>query len=69
VVTSLDLGQDIDRPDDLVAFLAMDTATRTHAFLSRPEIAERLPRPALRGETKRAYHRPTGTGDMERCHE
>jgi 2-phospho-L-lactate guanylyltransferase len=29
-----DLGRDIDRPDDLAAFLALETATRTHAFLS-----------------------------------
>jgi 2-phospho-L-lactate guanylyltransferase len=36
------LGQDIDRPDDLVAFLSLGTATRTHAFLSRLRIAERL---------------------------
>jgi 2-phospho-L-lactate guanylyltransferase len=36
------LGQDIDRPDDLAAFLSLGTATRTHAFLSRLHITERL---------------------------
>jgi 2-phospho-L-lactate guanylyltransferase (CobY/MobA/RfbA family) len=28
------LGRDIDRPEDLAAFLALHTGTRTHAFLS-----------------------------------
>jgi 2-phospho-L-lactate guanylyltransferase len=29
-----DLGRDIDRPADLETFMSLDTATRTHAFLS-----------------------------------
>lgn len=42
VLTCPRLGRDIDRPDDLAAFLAMGTATRTHAYLSTLEIADRL---------------------------
>jgi 2-phospho-L-lactate/phosphoenolpyruvate guanylyltransferase len=34
ILTWADLGRDIDRPEDLAAFLSLDTATRTHAFLS-----------------------------------
>jgi 2-phospho-L-lactate guanylyltransferase len=39
-----DLGLDIDRPEDLTAFLSLKTATRTHAFLSTLAIADRLER-------------------------
>jgi 2-phospho-L-lactate guanylyltransferase len=35
------LGLDIDRPDDLGAFLAMGTSTRTHAFLAGLDLAAR----------------------------
>jgi 2-phospho-L-lactate guanylyltransferase len=42
IVTGSDLEHDIDRPDDLVAFLSMGTSTKTHAFLSRLEIPERM---------------------------
>jgi 2-phospho-L-lactate guanylyltransferase len=44
VLTDRRLGRDIDRADDLAAFLSLGTATRTHRFLSRLEIAERLVR-------------------------
>jgi 2-phospho-L-lactate/phosphoenolpyruvate guanylyltransferase len=44
IVKNLELQQDIDRPDDLVAFLSMETAvqTRTHAFVSSLDIPDRL---------------------------
>jgi len=44
IVKNLELEQDIDRPDDLVAFLSMETAvqTRSHAFVSSLDIADRL---------------------------
>jgi 2-phospho-L-lactate guanylyltransferase len=29
-----DLGRDVDRPEDLAAFISLGTSTRTHAFLS-----------------------------------
>jgi 2-phospho-L-lactate guanylyltransferase len=34
-----DLGHDVDRPEDLAAFLSLGTASRTHAFLSSLAIA------------------------------
>jgi 2-phospho-L-lactate guanylyltransferase len=49
VLTCPALGQDIDRPGDLAAFLALGTATRTHQFLTRFGIAERLVRRPLHG--------------------
>jgi 2-phospho-L-lactate guanylyltransferase len=42
VLTCAVLGRDIDRPDDLAAFLELNTATRTHALLSTLEMADRL---------------------------
>ncbi len=39
-----DLALDIDRPEDLEAFLNLDSQTRTHAFLSTLEIRKRLER-------------------------
>jgi 2-phospho-L-lactate guanylyltransferase len=44
IVTNRELERDIDRPDDLIAFLSMATAvrTRTHAFVSSLDIADRL---------------------------
>ena len=44
IVKNRELEQDIDRPDDLVAFLSMESAvqTRTHAFVSSLDIADRL---------------------------
>jgi 2-phospho-L-lactate guanylyltransferase len=44
------LGQDIDRPDDLAAFMSLGTATRTHKFLTTLGIAERLIRPPVHHE-------------------
>jgi 2-phospho-L-lactate guanylyltransferase len=41
------LGLDVDRPDDLEAFLSLDTDTRTHAYLSRLRIHERVRTSAL----------------------
>jgi 2-phospho-L-lactate guanylyltransferase len=38
------LGQDIDRPDDLVAFLSLGTATRTNLFLSTLDLTSRVPK-------------------------
>lgn len=37
-----ELSLDIDRPDDLPAFLALNSPTRTHAFLSAIPFQERL---------------------------
>ena len=59
IVKNLELEQDIDRPDDLAAFLSMDTAvqTRTHAFVSSLDIADRLAggaQPLNRGMISRA---------------
>jgi 2-phospho-L-lactate guanylyltransferase len=39
-----ELALDIDRPKDLSTLLARDSGTRTHAFLTRERIAERLER-------------------------
>lgn len=47
-----ELGLDIDRPEDLRRFVALESHTRSHEFLSRPDIRGRLvrqkdiPRPA-----------------------
>jgi 2-phospho-L-lactate guanylyltransferase len=38
------LGQDIDRPDDLIAFLSLGTATRTNVFLSTLDLTSRVPK-------------------------
>jgi 2-phospho-L-lactate/phosphoenolpyruvate guanylyltransferase len=59
IVRNRELEQDLDRPDDLVAFLSMETAvqTRTHAFVSSLDIADRLAGGAQllnRGMTSRA---------------
>jgi 2-phospho-L-lactate guanylyltransferase len=57
IVRGTELEQDIDRPEDLVAFLSMGTATRTHTFLCGLEIGRRLARsvqPLNRGMTSRA---------------
>jgi 2-phospho-L-lactate/phosphoenolpyruvate guanylyltransferase len=42
VLTVPELGLDIDRPENLRAFLALKTKTRTHAFLSAIHIVNRL---------------------------
>jgi 2-phospho-L-lactate guanylyltransferase len=36
------IGLDIDRPEDLVAFLALRSETRSHAFLEQRGVIERL---------------------------
>ena len=36
------LQLDIDRPDDLVAFMARESSTRTHAHLSERNVRQRL---------------------------
>jgi 2-phospho-L-lactate guanylyltransferase len=36
-----ELGRDIDRPEDLEAFMSLHTATRTHAYLASLGLAER----------------------------
>lgn len=38
-----DLGHDLDRPEDLAAFLSLGTASRTHAFLSSLAMAALTP--------------------------
>jgi 2-phospho-L-lactate/phosphoenolpyruvate guanylyltransferase len=38
-----ELGRDVDRPEDLAAFLSLGTATRTHAFLSSLGMAALTP--------------------------
>ncbi|MPZ55984.1 MAG: 7,8-didemethyl-8-hydroxy-5-deazariboflavin synthase subunit CofH [Rhizobiales bacterium] len=43
VIPSAELGCDIDRPEDLAAFLAFGTCTRTHAFLSQHSLLCPLP--------------------------
>jgi 2-phospho-L-lactate/phosphoenolpyruvate guanylyltransferase len=53
------LGLDVDRPEDLVAFLSLDSPTGTHAYLSRLGIHERV-RPEAR--TVRSGTRPA-TGE------
>jgi 2-phospho-L-lactate guanylyltransferase len=42
VMTSEDAGLDIDVPEDLAAFLARPSKTRSHAFLTARKINERL---------------------------
>lgn len=42
VLASEQAGLDIDRPEDLAAFLAVESATRSHAFLARLDIKARL---------------------------
>jgi 2-phospho-L-lactate/phosphoenolpyruvate guanylyltransferase len=37
------LGLDIDRPEDLAAFMSLGSATRTHAYLSTLDLHTRLP--------------------------
>jgi 2-phospho-L-lactate guanylyltransferase len=61
VLTCPALGQDIDRPDDLAAFLALGTATRTHQFLASLQITERLVRPPLHGVAS-AFRRTLAAG-------
>ena len=36
------LQLDIDRPDDLVAFVSLESATRTHGYLSKLNVRQRL---------------------------
>jgi len=53
------LGLDIDRPEDLSAFLAQGSQTRSHAFLAERGLAERLQRghavrPSTRALTRAA---------------
>ncbi len=45
------LGHDIDRPDDLEPFLALGTATRTHAYLTQLDVFARLAPPLVRART------------------
>lgn len=42
VLTLPRFGRDIDRPEDLIAFMKWPSATRTHAFLTDSGIARRL---------------------------
>src|SRR5215216_5265943 len=44
ILTRRDVGRDIDRPEDIAAFLSIGSATRTQAFLSERGAAERLRR-------------------------
>jgi 2-phospho-L-lactate guanylyltransferase len=44
VMIRADIGRDIDRPNDLAAFLSTGPATRTHAFLEELGVAQRLRR-------------------------
>jgi len=48
-----ELGLDIDRPDDLSAFLALNSATRTHAYLATLPLHERPAYPVLLNESGR----------------
>jgi 2-phospho-L-lactate/phosphoenolpyruvate guanylyltransferase len=36
------LALDLDRPEDLSAFISLESATRTHAFLARLDVCKRL---------------------------
>ena len=57
------LGLDIDRPEDLVAFMSLDSATRTHAYLSTLDLDTRLRRqPAIASRSGSAALRRS-----ERC--
>jgi len=49
-------GHDIDRPDDLLAFLARPSATGTYAFLTDSGIAERLCEPRTPEPTQAPAH-------------
>ncbi len=42
VIENDDVGRDLDRPEDLAAFLALRSPTRTHTLLSRLDIDMRL---------------------------
>lgn len=42
ILRAPELGRDIDRPEDLEAFMSLHTATRTHAFLASLGLAERF---------------------------
>jgi 2-phospho-L-lactate/phosphoenolpyruvate guanylyltransferase len=42
VLTCPVLGQDIDRPEDLITFLSLGTATRTNVFLSTLDLTSRV---------------------------
>jgi len=56
------LGLDIDRPDDLAAFLAHRSETRSHAFLEQCGIIERLQEclNTMRPSTRDVPHRGSG---------
>jgi 2-phospho-L-lactate/phosphoenolpyruvate guanylyltransferase len=59
VIAHENVGRDLDRPEDLTAFLAVRSPTRTHALLSQLEIDRRL-RFAVR--TRHAGRVPTRAG-------
>ncbi len=50
-----ELGLDIDRPENLRAFLSLKSQTRTHAFLSAIHIVNRLEQRAHRNMQKRGH--------------
>lgn len=49
------LEHDIDRPDDLEPFLALGTATRTHAYLTRIGVFARVAPPMVRARAALRY--------------
>jgi 2-phospho-L-lactate guanylyltransferase len=53
VTASADAGLDIDVPDDLVAFLATPSRTRSHAFLMSLGVAQRLVVDVGKGKRRR----------------
>jgi 2-phospho-L-lactate guanylyltransferase len=50
------IGLDIDRPEDLSAFLAARSATRSHAFLESRRVTARLPAASI--DVSRKAHEP-----------
>ena len=62
VIPGADLGRDIDKPEDIAAFLSFDTRTRTHALL---QARRALLRPLPVGErvAQDVQRTPSGEGD------
>jgi 2-phospho-L-lactate guanylyltransferase len=57
VLASEDAGLDIDRSEDLAAFLAIPSATRSRAFLAALDIERRLQRHSMRDHASRQFQK------------
>jgi 2-phospho-L-lactate guanylyltransferase len=62
VLRLLELSLDIDRPENLLTFLTLESSTRTHEFLSRIDVVERIERnrDAANGALDRTIVRVSG---------